>query len=128
MGNLEKLINWRIPLNHAIWNKPCKSPESQFNMVEMLLGGKGLQHWQQYKSHATGLLILVVLNEDEDESSREKEEDGKAKKKKEEGQSSASAASPAGLTKDTYSSSMRKLMCYYFVNHQYAVMTQKHYL
>eukprot|EP00957_Ditylum_brightwellii_P134511 10254629-Ditylum_brightwellii.AAC.1 len=50
-GNLEKLMNWRIQLNHVIQNKMCKSPESQFDMVEMLLGGKALQHCQQFKSH-----------------------------------------------------------------------------
>eukprot|EP00957_Ditylum_brightwellii_P165701 12614712-Ditylum_brightwellii.AAC.1 len=61
-------------------------------------------------------------------SSEEEEEDDEKKKKKDKGQSPASAATPAGLTKDTYSSSMRKFMCYYFINHQYAARTQKHYL
>eukprot|EP00957_Ditylum_brightwellii_P010530 797774-Ditylum_brightwellii.AAC.1 len=68
LGNLEKLINWRIRLNHVIWNKPCKTPESQFDMVEMLLGDKALQHWQQFKSQVTGLPILGVLDEDEESS------------------------------------------------------------
>eukprot|EP00957_Ditylum_brightwellii_P140998 10741835-Ditylum_brightwellii.AAC.1 len=40
MGNPEELINWRIRLNHFIWNKLCKLPKSWFDMVEMLLGGK----------------------------------------------------------------------------------------
>eukprot|EP00957_Ditylum_brightwellii_P099689 7593964-Ditylum_brightwellii.AAC.1 len=44
-GNPEELINWRIRLNHVIRNKLCTSPESRFDMVEMLLGGKALQHW-----------------------------------------------------------------------------------
>eukprot|EP00957_Ditylum_brightwellii_P170396 12970585-Ditylum_brightwellii.AAC.1 len=43
-GNLEELINWRTQLNHVIQNKPYKSPESLFEMVEMLLGGKALQY------------------------------------------------------------------------------------
>eukprot|EP00957_Ditylum_brightwellii_P127239 9701888-Ditylum_brightwellii.AAC.1 len=66
-GNSEELINWRIQLNHVIQNKPCKSLESWFDMVEMLLGGKALQHWQQFKSQSTGLPILGVLDEDEEE-------------------------------------------------------------
>eukprot|EP00957_Ditylum_brightwellii_P043010 3258041-Ditylum_brightwellii.AAC.1 len=40
MKNPEELINWRIWLNHVIQNKQCKSPESHFDMVQMLLGGK----------------------------------------------------------------------------------------
>eukprot|EP00957_Ditylum_brightwellii_P074108 5631505-Ditylum_brightwellii.AAC.1 len=45
LGNPEELINWRIQLNHVIWNKLRKSPERRFDMVEMLLGGEVLQHW-----------------------------------------------------------------------------------
>eukprot|EP00957_Ditylum_brightwellii_P107810 8224355-Ditylum_brightwellii.AAC.1 len=75
-----------------------------------------------------GLPILGVLDEDKEESSRKEEEDNEEKKKKEEGQSSESAATPTGLTKDTYNSSMCKFMHYHFVNHQYAARTQKHYL
>eukprot|EP00957_Ditylum_brightwellii_P136726 10426515-Ditylum_brightwellii.AAC.2 len=56
-------------------------PESQFDMVEMLLGGKALQHWQQFKSQAMGLPMLGVLDEDE-ESSEEEEENDKAEKKR----------------------------------------------
>eukprot|EP00957_Ditylum_brightwellii_P032815 2487615-Ditylum_brightwellii.AAC.1 len=67
----------------------------------MLLGGKALQHWRQFKSQATGLPILGVLNEDEEESSKE-DEDDKEKKKKDEGQSSTSVGTAAGITKDTY--------------------------
>eukprot|EP00957_Ditylum_brightwellii_P147112 11201439-Ditylum_brightwellii.AAC.1 len=55
MGNLEELINWRILLNHIIGNKLCKMPESLFDMVEILLGGKTLHHWQQLKSQAMDL-------------------------------------------------------------------------
>eukprot|EP00957_Ditylum_brightwellii_P133069 10146871-Ditylum_brightwellii.AAC.2 len=73
------------------------------------------------------LPILGVLNEDEEERSEE-EEDDEEKKKKGKGQSSASAVTPAGITKDTYSSSMHKFMRYYFVNHQLAARTQNHYL
>eukprot|EP00957_Ditylum_brightwellii_P077645 5900847-Ditylum_brightwellii.AAC.1 len=51
MGNLEELINWRIQLNHVIWNKLCKSLERQFDM-------------------AMDLSILGVLDEEEEESSR----------------------------------------------------------
>eukprot|EP00957_Ditylum_brightwellii_P187530 14281313-Ditylum_brightwellii.AAC.1 len=72
-------------------------------MVEMLLGGKSLQHWQQFKSQAMGLLILGVLDEDE-ESSKEEEESDKGEKEKKQGQSFTSATSPAGLTQDTYNS------------------------
>eukprot|EP00957_Ditylum_brightwellii_P025521 1929278-Ditylum_brightwellii.AAC.1 len=61
LGNPAELINWRIWLNHVIWNKPCKSHKSWFDMVEMLLGGKALQHWQQFKSQAMGLLILMRM-------------------------------------------------------------------
>eukprot|EP00957_Ditylum_brightwellii_P180571 13755070-Ditylum_brightwellii.AAC.1 len=126
-GNPKELINWRIRWNHVIQNKLCKLPESRFDMVEMLLGGKVLQYWQQFKSQATGLPILGVLDEDEEESSEE-DKDGKEKEKKDKGQSSASVVAPADITKETYNSSMRKFMCYYFVNHQFAVRTQKHYL
>eukprot|EP00957_Ditylum_brightwellii_P020520 1547136-Ditylum_brightwellii.AAC.1 len=45
LGIPEELFNWRIWLNYVIWNKPCKLPESWFDMVEMLLGGNALQHW-----------------------------------------------------------------------------------
>eukprot|EP00957_Ditylum_brightwellii_P034351 2606290-Ditylum_brightwellii.AAC.1 len=93
-------------------------------MVEMLLGGKALQHWQQFKSQAMGLPILGVLDECE-ESSKQEEENDKAEKKKEQGQSSTRVMSPAGLTQDTYKLSMRKFMCYYFVSHQYEARTQK---
>eukprot|EP00957_Ditylum_brightwellii_P158426 12058381-Ditylum_brightwellii.AAC.1 len=96
-------------------------------MVEILLGGKALQHWRQFKSKATALPILGVLDKDEEESSEE-DNDDKEKEKKDKGQSSASAVPPAGITKETYSSSMRKFMCYYIVNHQFAARTQKHYL
>ena len=89
--------------------------------------GKVLQHWHQFTSQATGLPILGVLDKDEEESSEE-DEDDKEKEKKDQGQSSASAVSPAGITKETYSSSMHKFMRYYFVNHQFAARTQKHYL
>eukprot|EP00957_Ditylum_brightwellii_P038356 2899524-Ditylum_brightwellii.AAC.1 len=88
LGNPEELINWRIQLNHAICNKPCKLSESQFYMVEMLLGGKALQHWCQFKSQVT-------------EESSGKDEDDKEKGGKDEGQSSASAVTPVGITKDT---------------------------
>eukprot|EP00957_Ditylum_brightwellii_P017792 1339442-Ditylum_brightwellii.AAC.2 len=44
-------------------------------MVEILLGGKTFQHWHQFKSQATGLPILGVLDEDDKESSREDEDD-----------------------------------------------------
>eukprot|EP00957_Ditylum_brightwellii_P081228 6178993-Ditylum_brightwellii.AAC.1 len=44
-------------------------------MVEMLLGSEALQHWQQFKSQAKGLLILGVLGEDEEESSGEDKDD-----------------------------------------------------
>eukprot|EP00957_Ditylum_brightwellii_P191110 14551508-Ditylum_brightwellii.AAC.1 len=66
MGNPKELINWRIWLYHLIQNKPCKIAESWFDMVEMLRGGKVLQHWQQFKSQAMGLLILGVLDEDKE--------------------------------------------------------------
>eukprot|EP00957_Ditylum_brightwellii_P111909 8534121-Ditylum_brightwellii.AAC.2 len=128
MGNPEELINWRIQLNHAIWNKLCKSPESRFNMVEMLLGGKALQHWRKFKSQMMSVPILGVLDDEDEENSREEEEDDKEKKKKKEGHSSASAATQVGLTKGTYRSSMHKFMRYYFINPQYAARTQKHYL
>ena len=126
-GNRKELINWRIRLNHVIENKPCKLPESQFDMVEMLLGGKVLQYWQHFKSQVMGLPILGVLDKDEEESSG-KDKDDKEKEKKDNGLSSASAVAPAGITKETYRSSMCKFMCYYFVNHQFAARTQKHYL
>eukprot|EP00957_Ditylum_brightwellii_P143826 10959582-Ditylum_brightwellii.AAC.1 len=32
LGSPEELINWRIRLNHVIWNKPCKDAESCFDM------------------------------------------------------------------------------------------------
>eukprot|EP00957_Ditylum_brightwellii_P193141 14706481-Ditylum_brightwellii.AAC.1 len=86
LGNPKELINWKIQLDHVIWNKPCKSPESQFDMVEMLLGGKALQHWQQFKSQEMDLPIFGVLNEDEEESSGEEKEDDKEKKKNGKGQ------------------------------------------
>eukprot|EP00957_Ditylum_brightwellii_P135905 10366177-Ditylum_brightwellii.AAC.2 len=44
-------------------------------MVEILIGGEVLQHWQQFKSQATGLPMLGVLNEDEEESSGEDKDD-----------------------------------------------------
>eukprot|EP00957_Ditylum_brightwellii_P110198 8405749-Ditylum_brightwellii.AAC.1 len=47
----------------------------------MLLGGKALQHWQQFKSQATGLPILVVLDEDEESSGEEEEEDKEKQKR-----------------------------------------------
>eukprot|EP00957_Ditylum_brightwellii_P201904 15327735-Ditylum_brightwellii.AAC.1 len=103
MGNLEELINWRVWLNCFIWNKLCKTLESHFDMLEMLLGGKVLQHWQQFMFQVTGLPILGVLDENK-ESSNEEEENNKAEKKKELGQSSTSATSPAGLMQDTYKS------------------------
>eukprot|EP00957_Ditylum_brightwellii_P173310 13194228-Ditylum_brightwellii.AAC.1 len=70
----EKLIHWRIRLNHIIQNKPCKDVESCFHMVEMLLGSKALQHWRQFKPQAMGLPILGVLDENEESS---EEEEGK---------------------------------------------------
>eukprot|EP00957_Ditylum_brightwellii_P091245 6946912-Ditylum_brightwellii.AAC.2 len=96
-------------------------------MVEMLLRDKALQHWGQFKSPAMGLPILGVIDEDEEESSGE-DKDDKEKGKNDKGQSSASAGTPAGITKETYSSSMRKFMHSYFVNHQFAARTQNHYL
>eukprot|EP00957_Ditylum_brightwellii_P123117 9387385-Ditylum_brightwellii.AAC.1 len=66
LGSLEELINWRIRLNHVIWNNLCKDAESCFDMVEMLLGGKALQHWRKFKSQATGLPILGVLDKSEE--------------------------------------------------------------
>eukprot|EP00957_Ditylum_brightwellii_P163973 12484671-Ditylum_brightwellii.AAC.1 len=71
-------------------------------MMEILLGGEALQHWQQFKSQATSLPILGVLDEEEEESSREDEENDKEKKKKDKGQSSTSVGTPAEITKDTY--------------------------
>eukprot|EP00957_Ditylum_brightwellii_P206538 15348908-Ditylum_brightwellii.AAC.1 len=49
-------------------------------MVEMLLGGKMLQHWRQFKSQAMGLPFLGVLDGDDKESSRE-DKDNKEKRK-----------------------------------------------
>eukprot|EP00957_Ditylum_brightwellii_P000100 7530-Ditylum_brightwellii.AAC.1 len=85
-----------------------------------MLGGKALQHWQQFKSQAMDLLILGILDEDEEESSRE-DKDGKEKEKKDEGQSSVSVVASAGITKE--SSSMCKFMHYCFVNHQFTART-----
>eukprot|EP00957_Ditylum_brightwellii_P026518 2006405-Ditylum_brightwellii.AAC.1 len=93
----------------------------------MLLGGKVLQHWQQFKSQAMGLPMLGVFDEDDKESSKA-DKDGEEKKKKDKGQSSTNVGTPAGIAKDTYSFSMHKFMHYYFVNHQFAARTQKHYL
>eukprot|EP00957_Ditylum_brightwellii_P085003 6463329-Ditylum_brightwellii.AAC.1 len=53
-------------------------------MVEMLLGGKFLQYWQQLKPQVMGLPILGVLDEDE-ESSKEVEENDKEKRKRNRG-------------------------------------------
>eukprot|EP00957_Ditylum_brightwellii_P035587 2697735-Ditylum_brightwellii.AAC.1 len=50
-----------------------------------------------------GLPILGVFEEEEEQSSEEEKEADEEKKKKDDGQSSASVATPAGLTKDTYS-------------------------
>eukprot|EP00957_Ditylum_brightwellii_P030877 2339655-Ditylum_brightwellii.AAC.1 len=74
IGNPEEFINWRIQLNYIIQNKPCKTPESQFAMVEMLLG------------------------DEDEESSKEEEENNEGEKKKEQGQSSTIATSATGLT------------------------------
>eukprot|EP00957_Ditylum_brightwellii_P159329 12127928-Ditylum_brightwellii.AAC.1 len=60
-------------------------------MVEMLLGGKTLQHWQDFKSQVTGLPILGVLGVEE-ENTEDKDE------KKE----TTSAKEPTGVTLDTY--------------------------
>eukprot|EP00957_Ditylum_brightwellii_P177554 13524322-Ditylum_brightwellii.AAC.1 len=81
----EELINWRIRLNHVIRNKPCKSPESWFDMVKTLLGGKVLQHQQQFKSQAMGLPGSKVFDENNKNSSRE-DKDDEEKKKKDKGQ------------------------------------------
>eukprot|EP00957_Ditylum_brightwellii_P073746 5604673-Ditylum_brightwellii.AAC.1 len=81
LGNPEELINWRIQLNHTIWNKPCKLPESWFNMVEMLLGGEVLQHWRQFKSQTMGLPILGVLDGNDKESSGEDKDDEEKRKR-----------------------------------------------
>eukprot|EP00957_Ditylum_brightwellii_P133972 10215511-Ditylum_brightwellii.AAC.1 len=48
--------------------------------------------------------------------------------KKDERQNPTSSCTPAGITKDTYSSSMHKFMRFYFVNHQFDARNQKHYL
>eukprot|EP00957_Ditylum_brightwellii_P003247 247443-Ditylum_brightwellii.AAC.1 len=98
LGNPEELINWIIWPNHVIQNKPCKLPESWFDMVEMLLGGKVLQHWCQFKSRMTALPILGVLDGDNEDDN----EDDNEKKKKDKGQSSTNVGTPAGITKDTY--------------------------
>eukprot|EP00957_Ditylum_brightwellii_P029019 2192575-Ditylum_brightwellii.AAC.1 len=74
LGSPEELINWRIWLNYVIQNKPCKDAESRVDMVEMLLGGKALQHWRQFKSQATDLPILGYLDGSEESS---EEEEGK---------------------------------------------------
>eukprot|EP00957_Ditylum_brightwellii_P123871 9442699-Ditylum_brightwellii.AAC.1 len=84
----------------------------------MLFGGKALQHWRQFESQATGLPILGVLDKSE-ETSEDKE--GKER-------GTESGKVPAGIMLEMYKSSMRKFMRYYFVNHQYAARTQKHYL
>eukprot|EP00957_Ditylum_brightwellii_P065654 4979477-Ditylum_brightwellii.AAC.1 len=116
-----------IQLNHVILNNLCKPPESWFDMVEVLLGGKALHHWQQFKPQVMNLLILDVFNEDDKDSNGEEEYD-KEKKKKDEGQSFTSAGTSAVISRDTYSSSVCKFMHYYFVNHQFDAKTQKHYL
>eukprot|EP00957_Ditylum_brightwellii_P099813 7604028-Ditylum_brightwellii.AAC.1 len=62
----------------------------------MLLGGKALQHWRQFKFQATGLLILVVLDESEESS---EEEEGKER-------GTQSGKVHAGITLEMYKSSM----------------------
>eukprot|EP00957_Ditylum_brightwellii_P187847 14302417-Ditylum_brightwellii.AAC.1 len=62
-------------------------------MVEMLLRGKALQHWQRFKSQGTGLPILGVLDEEDEDNSGEGGND-KEKEKKDEGQSYTSAGTP----------------------------------
>eukprot|EP00957_Ditylum_brightwellii_P164673 12537979-Ditylum_brightwellii.AAC.1 len=81
-------------------------------MVEMLLGSKVLQYWQQSKSQVMGLPMLGFLDEDEEQSSVKEEEDYKKKKKRDERQSSTTATTLVRLTKDTYNSSICKFMCY----------------
>eukprot|EP00957_Ditylum_brightwellii_P185178 14102177-Ditylum_brightwellii.AAC.1 len=78
-------------------------PVSQFDMVEMLFGGKALQHWQQFKPQVMSLPMLGILDDDE-ESSKEEEENYKAEKKKEQGKSYTGATCPAGLMQETYKS------------------------
>eukprot|EP00957_Ditylum_brightwellii_P137438 10478377-Ditylum_brightwellii.AAC.1 len=67
------------------------------------------------------------IDKDKEESGGE-DKDDEEKEKKDKGPSSASAVTPAGITKETYSSSMRKFMQYYFVSHQFAARTQRYYL
>eukprot|EP00957_Ditylum_brightwellii_P060284 4578474-Ditylum_brightwellii.AAC.1 len=62
-------------------------------MVEMLLGGKALQHWQEFKSQVTGLPILGVLNRDEENT---EDEDSK--------QEATDAKEPMGPTLENYKS------------------------
>eukprot|EP00957_Ditylum_brightwellii_P141831 10806165-Ditylum_brightwellii.AAC.1 len=62
----------------------------------MLLGGKALQHWRQFKSQAMSLPILGVLDESEESS---EEEEGKER-------GTESGKVPAGITQETYKLSM----------------------
>eukprot|EP00957_Ditylum_brightwellii_P099166 7553083-Ditylum_brightwellii.AAC.1 len=64
-------------------------------MVEMLLGGKALQHWQEFKSQVTGLPILGVLDGDE-ENTKDKDRE----------QEATNAKESTGLTLENYKSCM----------------------
>eukprot|EP00957_Ditylum_brightwellii_P029404 2222781-Ditylum_brightwellii.AAC.1 len=60
-------------------------------MVEMLLGGKALQHWWDFKSQVTGLPILGVLD-GEEENTEDKDREQEAMDAKE----------PTGPTLENY--------------------------
>eukprot|EP00957_Ditylum_brightwellii_P093246 7100613-Ditylum_brightwellii.AAC.1 len=45
----EDILEWEKKLNKVIKNKPVDATDGRFNLVEALLEGDALMHWQEFK-------------------------------------------------------------------------------
>ena len=49
----EDVLYWRAELNLIIKAKPCKTPNSKFDIVEILLEGDAFMHWKEFARQET---------------------------------------------------------------------------
>ena len=83
----EDVLYWRTELNLIIKAKPCKTPNSKFDIAEILLEGDALMHWKEFARQET----------------EARTNDGM-------GQQGA----PLGRTNGTFASTLRKCTAFYF--------------
>eukprot|EP00957_Ditylum_brightwellii_P121974 9301915-Ditylum_brightwellii.AAC.1 len=58
-GSPEDILEWEKKLNKVIKNKPVDAADGRFDLVEALLKGDALTHWQDFKRVETSRISKI---------------------------------------------------------------------